>query len=69
MIAAIVSSGTYLDIDDINGDEVVNGIFAAAIEKAGALIDILSTHRNVSNYVRMLANAKNVSFHFCKMPG
>ena len=60
MIAAIVSSGTYLDIDDINGDEVLNGIFAAAIEKAGVLIDHFRTKSTKINAVRLIANTKEL---------
>ena len=39
LIGAIVRTGTYLDIEDLIKNEVLNGIVAAAVEKAGTLID------------------------------
>ncbi len=60
LLAAVVRTGTYLDVEDLSGREVLNGIFAAAIEKAGVLIDHFRTKSTKINAVRLIANTKEL---------
>jgi hypothetical protein len=43
LIGVIMKTGTYLDVEAYNYEGVLYGIFATAIEKAGALIDRFET--------------------------
>ena len=62
LLAAVVRTGTYLDVKDLLGREVLNGIFAAAIEKAGVLIDNFRTKSTKTNAVRLIAKTKQLDF-------
>jgi hypothetical protein len=55
LIAATVRPGTILNVYDISNNSV-SGIFADAIEKAGAKINILEIQSS-QNLVRMIAKA------------
>ena len=61
MISAIVRTDTYLDVTDLTSNEVLNGIFAGAIEKAGALIDNFDTFSTKTNAVRLIAKSKQLN--------
>ena len=65
LIGAIVRTGNYLDVTDLIKNEVLNGMVAAAIEKAGALIDILCTFSTKTNAVRLIAKTKQLYLGSC----
>jgi hypothetical protein len=60
LIDAVLRTGTYLIVRDLKGNEVLNGIVAAAIEKASALINNLVTRSTKSNACRLIAKTKQL---------